>query len=111
MAQQNEPHYDGDNCMRFIEKLGGGPDFCATVAIKYAWRIGRKAGETVERDVRNIRWYLDRFEKTATPKALRKYGPVLEIVRSIADGAERGLPEGFHAPPLLLAVLDPEPKE
>ena len=107
MAGKQENHYDGDQCMRFIEALGGGPEFCATVAIKYAWRIGRKDGETIERDVRNIRWYLDRFDRNSTEYHRRKYGAVLDLVRTIADSAERdGLPDNFHPPALLLAVLD-----
>ena len=108
---ENQLHYDGDQCMRFMEALGGGPDFCAMVAVKYAWRIGRKEGETTERDVKNIRWYLDRFERlcdSGSPTEL-KYRKVLRIVETIAFMAWRGeLAEDFHAPALLLAALDPE---
>ena len=85
---ENESHYDGDDCMRFIERLGDGAEFCATTAIKYAWRIGRKDVSSVERDVKNIRWYMDRFADTATPDLLAKYRGILTVVDHIAIAAE-----------------------
>ena len=85
---ENESHYDGDACMRFIELLGDGPEFCATTAIKYAWRIGRKDASSVERDVKNIRWYQERFFFSATPELLAKYRSPLTVVDHIARAAQ-----------------------
>lgn len=53
----NPPHYDGDECMRFIEALE--LDFALGSAVKYLWRLGRKDGDA--RELGKSEWYVNRF--------------------------------------------------
>lgn len=63
-AVNHPDHYGGEDnpyeCIKIIEAIGWGYEFCMGNALKYEMRAGKKDSATVEQDLAKREWYLNR---------------------------------------------------